>query len=86
METSRRQFCKGVAAVGTMAAACKLIPAAFAATTMEEPMQPARKEDAMTGITLPPLPYAEKRARAAYLGQDALFSITASITGPMSIT
>jgi Fe-Mn family superoxide dismutase len=63
MQTSRRQFCKSIAAVSLMAATSKLMSAAFAATdstntqTKENTMKPALKEESM--FTLPALPYAQ---------------------------
>src|SRR4051812_19449379 len=63
METSRRQFCKGVAALSIITAVVPTL--AFAQPSAKEDfMKPALKEETMP-FTLPPLPYAQNALEPA---------------------
>ena len=72
METSRRQFCKSVAAhvSGDLQAATVKHGRLTPSPTPPHPVKPTTKEDTMT-ITLPPLPYAQD-ALAPYISANTL--------------
>lgn len=70
MDTSRRQFCKAVAAAYvTTAAGGKLIASAFADTPTSATLT---KEETMT-VTLPPLPYDQKALEPYITGNTLSF-------------